>query len=149
MKLIQRIITLLAFSFIYLAGFSQVTKIPQSAKDNFAKQYPKAANAEWDNDVVNVNVRFELEGDQMNAEYNNKGHWKSTIRDFDYDKLPAPVIDGFKKSKYAEREVTDTKMIYYPANEVKYRLKVEKNDVEKKYLFFDENGRLLRDAIAL
>jgi hypothetical protein len=148
MKLI-RIALIVAVSLIYITGFSQVTKIPPAAKDNFAKQYPKAENASWDNDVVNVNVRFDLDGEKMNAEYNNKGHWKSTIKDLSFDKLPPAVLDGFKKSKYADREVTETKMIYYPANEIKYRLKVEKNDVEKKYLFFDENGRLLRDAITL
>jgi hypothetical protein len=32
---------------------------------------------------------------------------------------------------------------------VRYRLKVEKNDLQKKYLFFDKNGRLLKDSITI
>jgi hypothetical protein len=36
-----------------------------------------------------------------------------------------------------------------PNNEVRYRIKVEKNDVQKKYLFFDRNGRLIRDSLTI
>ncbi len=140
---------LITLIFFFNEGFAQVTKVPQIAKDNFAKQYPKAENTEWTNAIISVNVQFELNGKSMNAEYNNKGIWKSTLQDESYDKLPADVQDGFKKSKYSDREVTDTKMIYYPGDVIQYRIKAEKNDVEKKYLFFDENGRLLRDAITL
>jgi len=135
--------------FISTAAFSQVTKVPQIAKDNFAKQYPKAENVDWDNDVVDVTVQFDQAGERLTAEYSNKGIWKSTQKDIAYEKLPTAVVDGFKKSKYADREVTDTKMIYYPADVIQYRVKVEKNDIEKKYVWFDENGRLIRESITL
>ena len=140
---------LIALLFLFNEGFAQVTKVSQIAKDNFAKQYPKAENAEWTNAIVSVNVQFELNGKSMNAEYNNKGIWKSTLQDESYDQLPEAVLDGFKKSKYADREVTDTKIIFYPGDVIQYRIKAEKNDVEKKYLFFDENGRMLRESLTL
>lgn len=141
------LVVLLAF--LFQSAFAQVTSVPQSAKDNFAKQYPNAQNVEWDNDVVNVNVRFTLNGENMNAEYSNKGIWKNTFQNTSFEKLPASVQDGFKKSKYADREITDTKIIYYPANVTQYRIRAEKNDVEKKYLYFDGTGKLVRDAITL
>lgn len=139
----------IALFFLFQSAFSQITSVPQSAKDNFAKQYPAAENIEWANDVVNVNVRFTLDGENMNAEYSNKGIWKNTYQNTTYEKLPAAVQDGFQKSKYAEREVTDAKIIHYPAGVTQYRIKAEKNDVQKKYLYFNENGKLLRDAITL
>lgn len=148
MKLI-RFSFLIALVFLFNLSFAQVTKVPQIARDNFAKQYPKAENAEWTNAIISVNVQFELNGKSMNAEYNNKGIWKSTLQDESYDQLPSAVQDGFKKSKYSDREVTDTKIIYYPGDVIQYRIKAEKNDVEKKYLFFDENGRMLRESITL
>jgi hypothetical protein len=144
-----RFLLVAAISFLAYDSFAQVTKVPQTAKDNFAKQYPKAENVEWINDVVNVNVRFTLDGETMNAEYNNKGIWKSTLQDASFEKLPAAVQDGFNKSKYSDREVNDTKVVFYPGNVTQYRIRAEKNDVEKKYLFFNENGKLLRDAITL
>ena len=136
-------------AFIVQSGFSQVTSVPQTAKDNFAKQYPAAENVNWDNDIVNVNVRFTLNGEQMNAEYSNKGTWKNTFQHSSLEKLPAEVQDGFNKSKYADREVTDVKILYLPADVIQYRIRVEKNDLQKKYLYFDTNGKLVRDANTL
>src|SRR4030095_909338 len=128
---------------------SQVTKIPESAKENFAKQYPSAQKIGWSNDVVNVNVRFELDGEQMNAEFSNKGIWKKTEKKWAYDKLPEAVRDGFNKSKYADRGVMETIIVFLPGDVEQYRLKVEKNDLEKKYLFFNKEGRLIREAITI
>ncbi|RYY49038.1 MAG: hypothetical protein EOO06_08405 [Chitinophagaceae bacterium] len=142
-----------SLSFLLLCFFhftySQVTSVPASAKDNFAKQYPAAQDVEWDNDIVNVNVHFTLDGQKMNAAYSNKGIWKNTSMDIAFEKLPAEVQDGLSKSKYADRNITDVKLIYLPADVVQYRIKAEKNDVEKKYLYFDASGKLLRDNITL
>ena len=148
MKPLRFLFTILA-AFIFQSGYSQITSVPQIAKDNFAKQYPTAEEVNWDNDVVNVNVRFTLDGEKMNAEYSNKGTWKNTFQHTSYEKLPAEVQDGFKKSKYADREITDTKIIHLPAEVTQYRIKVEKNDLQKKYLYFDPSGKLLRDSNTL
>ena len=141
----------LLFSLLFLSSqsFSQVTKIPPSAKENFARQYPSAQQVNWDNDLINVNARFELNGERMNAEYNNKGIWKKTEKSWTYDKLPEAVKDGFIKSKYADRGVTETVIVYLPAEVEQYRLKVERNDLQKKYLFFNKDGRLIREAITI
>ena len=149
MKLIRLSALLVVFSATYLSVTAQVTSVPDQAKENFFKQYPDAKNVKWENNVVNVNVRFEVDSNQMNAEYNNKGIWKSTLKDWTYDKLTDDVKEGFHKSKYADREVTDVKVLYLPGYVIQYRLKVEKNDVEKKHLFFNTEGRLVRSAVTL
>jgi len=145
MKAIRFILVISSFFTLHNLN-AQVTSIPEQAKTNFATQYPTAESVEWDNDLVNVNVRFILNGEKMNAEYNNRGIWKSTLKDWTYDQLPEVVKDGFKKSKFAEREVTDVKVVYLPGSVEQYRLKAEKNDVQKKYLYFNQEGRLVRDA---
>lgn len=150
MKPIIRAATL--FTFLTLLFFkvnAQVTSIPDQAKESFFKQYPDAKNAKWENDLVNVNVRFELDSNKMNAEYNNKGIWKSTLKEWTFEKLPQDIKDGFQKSKYAHREVTDVKVLYLPGYVIQYRIKAEKSDVEKKYLFFNTDGRLIRTAVTL
>ena len=139
----------LSLAFFSVGAFSQVTSIPAQAKENFASQYPNAQNVTWDNDVVNVNVRFEVDGEKMNAEYSNKGVWKSTLKDWTFEQVPPEVSDGFKKSKYADRRIEDTKVLYLPGDVVEYRIKVKKSDVEKKYLFFSDKGRLIRDVVTL
>jgi Putative beta-lactamase-inhibitor-like, PepSY-like len=149
MKSIHFLSVVIALSLLSVKSFSQVTSVPEEAKSNFAGQYPNAQNVEWDNDIVNVNVRFTLDEEQMNAEYNNKGIWKSTLKESTMESLPAEVQDGFKKSKYAERDVTNVKVVYLPGNVMQYRLKVEKNDIQKKHLWFNAKGRLIRDANTL
>jgi|SRR5688572_1950036 hypothetical protein len=146
MKTFRLVVMASLFSMFFVESFSQVTSIPDQAKVNFAKQYPGAQNVRWDNDVVNVNVRFDLDGEKMNAEYNNKGIWKHTYTESSFDKLPAAVTEGFKKSKYADREVTEVVVVDLPGNVKQYRIRAEKNDVQKKFLYFNPEGRLIRDA---
>lgn len=128
---------------------AQVTSIPEQAKENFFKQYPDAKNVQWENDVVNVNVRFDQDSNKMNAEYSNKGIWKRTLKEWSYDKLIADVKEGFTKSKYADKQVLDVKMLYLPGYVIQYRLKVAKNEVERKFLFFNTEGRLIRTTVAI
>jgi hypothetical protein len=128
---------------------AQVTSIPEQAKENFFKQYPDAKNVQWENDVVNVNVRFEQDSNKLNAEYSNKGIWKRTLKDWTFDKLVTDVKEGFAKSKYGTMQVTDVKVLYLPGYVIQYRLKVSKNDIENKFLFFNTEGRLVRTTVAL
>jgi Putative beta-lactamase-inhibitor-like, PepSY-like len=149
MKFSHLTVFIIAATVISYQANSQVTTIPEQAKESFFKQYPDAKNVKWENNVVNVQVRFEQDSSIMMAEYNNKGIWKNTLKDWSYDQLTNDVKDGFNKSKYAGREVTDVKVLYLPGYVIQYRVKVEKSGVEKKYLFFSTEGKLVRTTIAI
>lgn len=149
MKLNRLVVIIISIFLSSSAGFAQVTSIPELAKENFFKQYPDAKNVQWQNDVVNVNARFEQDSNSLNAEYNNKGIWKWTLKDWTFDKLTTDIKEGFSKSKYASRQVLEVKVLYLPGYVIQYRLKVEKNDIEKKFLFFNTEGRLVRTTVAL
>lgn len=145
----RKYLLVLVFLLTAFVSFSQIRKISENVKQSFAKQYPKAEEVKWDDDLVNVNVSFVLEGEKMNAEYNNKGIWKQTEKAWSFEQLSDSVKDGFRKSKYADREVKEVVIIYLPADMVQYRIKAEKSTLEKKYLYFNPEGRLLREAITL
>lgn len=149
MKLNRLVVIIISIFLSSSAGFAQVTSIPDLAKENFFKQYPDAKNVQWQNDVVNVNARFEQDSNSLNAEYNNKGTWKWTLKEWTFDKLTTDIKEGFSKSKYASRQVLEVKVLYLPGYVIQYRLKVEKNDIEKKFLFFNTEGRLVRTTVAL
>lgn len=144
-----RIFGILVMLLFAAKGYSQVTSIPEQAKENFFKQYPDAKNVQWENDVVNVNARFEQDSDKLNAEYNNKGIWKRTLKDWSYEKLGTDIKEGFTKSKFAAMQVLDVKVLYLPGYVIQYRLKVSKNDLENKFLFFNTEGRLIRTTVAI
>jgi hypothetical protein len=142
---------------IFLAGlifisnilFAQVREIPEAVKETFTSQYPGAENVTYEDNLVSVQVHFKLNGENMIAAYNNKGRWKDTEKDWNFDQLPEAVKDGFQKSKYADWKVTEVKMILRPGGSDRYRIKAEKNDIQKKHIFFNKTGRLVDDSITL
>jgi len=130
-------------------AFSQVREIPRAVEETFANQYKGASNIEFKDQLTSVNVQFELEGQKMVASYTNKGLWKETQKEVEFEMLPSEVKDGFEKSKFSGREVENVIMLYLPGGVEQYRLKARKNDVEKKYLYFNPKGRLLRESVTL
>jgi len=131
-------------------SFAQIRKTPPSVTTAFEKQYPNALKVQYEDNLLNVQVHFVSDSGKMVAKYNGDGEWKETEREFNYDSVPADVKTGFEKSKYAtEWKVKQTSILYLPHEEVRYRVKVEKNDVQKKYLFFDRHGRLIKDSMTI
>lgn len=132
-------------------SFAQLREIPQAVKEAFSAQYAGAESPEYLDKVVNVQVHFAEEGFKKVATYNNKGMWRETEQEWNYEKLNDDVKDGFAKSKYSGDawEIADTKIITRPGNKTLYRIKVQKNDVQKKYLFFNEAGKLVTESITL
>jgi hypothetical protein len=146
-KVLSLFAVLVFFSF---SSFSQAGKIPAVITTNFEKQYPTAKDVEYKDALTSVQVHFKMDDAKMIAKYNSKGEWKETEKEWSYDKLPPEVIDGFQKSKYADDwKVKETAVINSSGGFERYRLKVEKNDIQKKYLFFSKEGRLMREAVAL
>lgn len=131
------------------AGFGQIREIPKAVEETFSQQYNGATEVDYKDQLVRVDVHFTLNGEQMIASYTNKGVWKGTEKEWDFDKLPDLVKDGFRKSLYADREVEETAVLYLPGGATQYRIKAKKNGVEKKYLFFNPAGRLLRTSLTL
>lgn len=136
--------------FVFAAfAFAQGDNVPQVVKETFSHQYPDAANVHYQDNPFTVWVDFTVNGELMKASYTKKGVWKSSEKEWSYEKLPDVVKDGFKKSKYADREIEETKIIYKPGNIQRYRIKARKNDLQKRYLYFSEKGQLVDDSITL
>jgi hypothetical protein len=132
-----------------LSSFSQLREIPKEVEQAFTAQYPNAAAVEYRDNLVNVKIAFSLKGEKMIASYNNSGKWKETEKVWSFEQLNADVKDGIQKSKYADWKVTETKIVYRPDGVELFRVKVEKNDIQKKHLFFNVSGRLIEDFITL
>ena len=146
----RKVVVLFMALGLAIGSFAQVRKIPAAVTEAFSKKYPKAQEVEYKDNLINVQVHFLLDSVRMTAKFNSDGEWKETEKESNYNAVPADVKDGFQKSKYSsEWKVSETAIIYMPDNEVRYRLKVEKNDVQKKYLFFDKNGKLVKDSITI
>src|SRR5688500_14332172 len=149
MNVMVRSIFLIGFVLISNVLLAQVRDIPEAVKETFSSQYPGAENVTYEDNLVSVQVHFQVNGEKLIAAYNNKGRWKDTEKNWSFDQLPEAVKDGFQKSKYADWKVSDVKMIYRPGGSDRYRIKVEKNDLQKKNVFFNKAGRLVEDSITV
>ena len=76
---------------------------------------------------------------------------KETEREWSFDQLSEEIKSGFERSKYADENwiQKETALVYLPDGSTQYRLKVEKGDIQKKYIFFNKRGRMIRESFTL
>jgi len=147
--MMKRNLTILAL-LVSTLSFAQLRKIPPAVTAAFSRQYPRATDVSYRDQLTGYYVDFKLDSLEMTARYNNDADWKETEAATPYESIPASVKDGFSKSKYAtDWKVNEAATLYLPGNVKQYRLKVEKNELQRKYLYFSPTGRLLRDSITL
>jgi hypothetical protein len=138
----------LFFSFVLLAD-AQIRKIPAEVTDAFAARYPHATKVEWKDKLQYFEAGFELNGSEISADFSSKGEWQSSERTMNFDDLPGEVKDGFAKSKYADWDKKYVSEVQQLGKPLQYKITIAKSDLQKKNLFFDENGKLLKDNITL
>ena len=140
---------LIAIFFVSFTSFAQIRKVPLEVTTAFSKQYPAAENVSYKDNLKSFNVHFKLNGDAMIAKYNAKGEWKETEKIIELSTIPTTVKEGLEKSKYWDWETEEVSVIDHPSGTEQYRIKVVKNEIQKKYLFYNKSGRLIRDAITI
>ena len=144
------------FSLLATAAFlgsttvsAQIRKIPAAVTEAFAAKYPDAKNVSWSDKITAFQGDFDLDTHHYQASFGAGGEWKRTEKNITAAELPANVSDGLAKSKYKDWTFKDWKDIRYDNGKHEYRLYGKKNDLQKKYLFFNEDGQLVRDAITI
>lgn len=145
-KIVIFLFCILVFSEI---SHAQIREVPTIVIDAFKEQYADVDEYEVKDQLVKVVFYFTIENDKMIATYTNKGIWKGTEKEWEFSKLPTPVKNGFDKSMYADRLVEETAIMYLPNNVEQFRMKVKKNDFEKKYIYFNKEGRMIKESITL
>ena len=148
----KKSITFLIACFILSAGsysYGQIRKIPAAVTDSLAAKYPNAKSIEWGDRITVFEATFEMKDHKYQVAFNAAGNWKRTEKFLAEEEVPQAVKDGLEKSKYTDWEIKS----YVEVTEVdgahQYRLFAKKNDIQKKYLYFGTDGRLIRDAITL
>jgi len=138
-----------ALFFLSNSSFAQLRPIPTAVTNAFSKQYPGATDVKYSDQLSGVYVTFLQNGEKMVAAYSNKGVWKETTKESKFEQLPEEVKNGFQKSRFADRTIDETKLILQPqpGDSIQYRLRAVKSGVEKKYLFFNSQGRLTKEAV--
>ena len=137
------------FAFIMLSSEAQFRKVPMEATNAFKAKYGNATNVAWKSGFTTHKANFELNGIKYTAEFKNTGEWIRTEGALTYDKLPTEVSDGFHKSLYSGWERQELVQIDEKDKGTGYRIKVRKSNLGKKYLFFNPQGQLVKEAITI
>lgn len=136
---------------VILSLSAAAQKVPAAVSDSFSRKFPEAKGVVYHDNLGSYTVTFVDDSVKKTARFNNKGVWKETLTDTHFEDLSQAVRDGFSKSKYATTEwkVTEAVIVNAPNSAELYRVRVEKNELQRKYLYFDKTGRLVRDNITL
>ncbi|WP_207512402.1 PepSY-like domain-containing protein [Longitalea luteola] len=135
---------------LYSTVDAQVRKVPAEVTEAFRRKYPMATNLEWRDRLSGFTASFDLDNVHYEAKFTNKGDWQNTENKIPESELSPAIKDGFQKSKYAEEwTIKEAYKIALREARTQYRLEIQKNDIQKKHLYFDSTGRLLRDNIKL
>jgi Putative beta-lactamase-inhibitor-like, PepSY-like len=151
-RTIMKKISALIMSVMLLAVFSmqaQLRKIPADVTEAFKEKYPDTKNAEWKDKISSFQVSYEMSGVHYQSKFNSKGGWLQTEKEIEEDALPQAVKEGYGKSKFTDWELKSVAFIESNNKDIEYRLFVRKSGVEKKYLYFDKDGKLIKDSITI
>jgi hypothetical protein len=147
----KKILVTLAL-FIYLFGISsveaQVVDVPKKSKEHFFKKYPDAKNADWNNNVANYAVKFELNGTTNRAYYHMDGTWDYTDTYLQVDQLPAAVKESFSKSRFADWKTDAVALVENNKGKKSYRIEVKKG-IENHSVYYDAKGKEVKSKATL
>lgn len=129
--------------------FSQIRKIPSAATENLKQKYPNADKVEWKDGLSHFTAKFQSDGKDYEAHFDNDGNWKESLTKLDEAELPEAVKDGHAKSKYSDWTIDKVERIESSGDKMSYRLQVKKGDLKKKVLYYTSEGKLTKDNITL
>ena len=148
----KRIIYITALGLLTLfttSSFAQFRKLPAEVTNAFQEKYPDAKSVEWRDKLSSFTASFQMDSNMYIAQFNSKGEWENTEVAIDKTELPEAVHAGFDKSKYADWNYGQVTKIELPNDEVQYRIEIAKGDIKKRNLYFNSEGRLLKDKLTL
>jgi len=136
------------FFFVCLAE-AQKRKIPVPVTDAFAVRYPHATQVQWSDKLQYFEASFLLNGVSVSANFSSMGEWENSERTLNFDELPGEVRDGFQKSRYSGWQKNCIAEVQELGKPLQYRMTIRKPGSQKKNLYFDTNGKLVKESSAL
>ncbi len=128
---------------------AQIRKIPSEVTVAFHAKYPDAKNESWGDKITAFEASFNLNGVDCKSTFTSKGEWKSSEKTISQAELPAAVKDGFAKSQYGEWEVKSITFLQTKDKPDQYRIYVNRAALNKKYLYFNVEGKMVKNSPTL
>jgi uncharacterized membrane protein YkoI len=139
------LITIILGMFLITSLEAQVINVPKKSQSHFGKKYPSAKEVTWINNVTDYQVKFKDENGTQRAYYHMDGTWNFTELYIDNSKIPAEVNSSLSKSRFSDWTIESSAFIENNKGKTMYRLEVKKG-LEKKFVFYDKNGKEIKTS---
>ncbi len=116
--------------------------VPAAVKNAFTKEYAKATDVEWEKEMENYKVEFDVDRMDHEVWYNASGTIVKKEQDIAETTLPQAVRDVLKGG-YADYRLDDIEKVWQN-NTTSYQLELEKGN-DDKYVTFDANGKIISE----
>lgn len=134
---------------LYKQGLGQAKTTPLPVTSNFASMFPNAKNIEWRDKVSDYQVFFVTDNSKCEAKYSPAGKWISTEKQIKNDSIPAAIKASLKSGKYTDWTIQSAYELNFSDQPVQYHIRVTKNDMPNKILFFDKSGQMLKENLSM
>jgi uncharacterized membrane protein YkoI len=139
------LITIILGMFLITSLEAQVINVPKKSQSHFGKKYPSAKEVTWINNVTDYQVKFKDDNGTQRAYYHMDGTWNFTELYIDNSKIPAEVNSSLSKSRFSDWTIESSAFIENNKGKTMYRLEVKKG-LEKKFVFYDKNGKEIKTS---
>lgn len=116
--------------------------VPGNLKNAVNKDYSEATDVEWEKELDNYKVEFDLKRQDHEVWYNTSGKVLKKEIEITEAELPQAIRDAIT-AKYAGHRVDDVEMIWQN-NITTYEVELEKGQ-EEKHVTFDSNAKVLNE----
>lgn len=146
----QFILLISVFLLTASAAFSQLRKIPAEVTEAFKNKFPAAKNVSWSDKITAFEASFDQEDTKMHTSFSAKGDWKKTEKELANADIPAAIKEGFTATKYsADWTIKSATEITETDGKHEFKLVIEKSALQKKNIYLNADGGLLREAVTL
>jgi hypothetical protein len=128
---------------------AQFRDIPAAVTNAMKEKYPNAKDISWEDKVSSFQAKFLLDGKTQEARFKKDGTWEVTEKAILFEEMPKAVQDAFNASEYKKWTLRTVAELDNNQGGKEFRIYVRNNTVNRKYLYYGADGKLLRDAYNL
>lgn len=145
------LVIMLAASFVIGSNnlFAQLRDVPSEVTNSLKAKYPDAADVSWDDKITSFQASFKSNGAAYQARFSKDGEWKESEKAILLEDAPAAVKNSFNSTKFKDWTMQNVAMLEMANGGTEYRIYVHNNSVKRKYLFFNEEGKLIKESFKL
>lgn len=142
MKTLKFLAVFLFATSVTMAQDMNTADVPANLKSAFSTEYATATDVEWEKELDNYKVEFDLNRVDHEVWYDASANMVKKEQDVAEADLPQAIKDAIK-SNYVGYRVDDVDMIWQN-NSTSYEVELEKGN-EEKHVTFDKNAKVLNE----